>query len=312
MVTAAVTGCAGFIGSHLTEACLARGMTVIGVDSLTGSNDFEQKRSNLATLSRLSGFSFINRDLRDGCDDLFEGVNIVFHLAGKPGVRSSWHRQFDDYLEDNIRATQRVLEAAANRQVARLVFASSSSVYGNADSYPVDETMRPKPFSPYGVTKLAAEHLCQLYESNLGLSVVALRYFTVYGPRQRSDMAIHRLFEAALHGTKFPLFGNGEQRRDFTYVGDVVRANLLAGLVDVPAGTVANIAGGSKASILDLIRVVEEITGRSIELDLHEFEPGDVSHTGANIDRAYEYLGWSPEVSLRSGLELQYRWHLSR
>jgi nucleoside-diphosphate-sugar epimerase len=205
-----------------------------------------------------------------------------------------------------------LLEAAVQRGVGRFVYASSSSLYGNAERYPVDESMRPQPFSPYGVTKLAAEHLCSLYGTNFGLSTVSLRYFTVYGPRQRPDMATYRLFEAAIEGTPFPLFGTGEQLRDFTYVGDVVRANLLAGVADVEPGLVVNIAGGGQCSMHELISLVEEVSGRSIEIDRRDAERGDVGRTGALTDRAREVLGWEPQTTLREGLERQYEWHLSR
>jgi nucleoside-diphosphate-sugar epimerase len=198
------------------------------------------------------------------------------------------------------------------RGLSRFVYASSSSVYGNAERYPVDEAMRVQPFSPYGVTKLAAEHMCSLYAANFGLSTVSLRYFTVYGPGQRPDMATHRLFEAALDGTPFPLFGTGEQLRDFTFVGDVVRANLLAADADFAPGLVANIAGGGECSMIELIALVEEIAGAPIELDRREHQLGDVGRTGAITDVARRELGWRPEVDLRSGLEQQHEWHLSR
>lgn len=312
MTTALVTGCAGFIGSHIADVCLERGDRVIGVDVMTDYYDVDQKRSNLEGALAHDGFEHAEVDINDMPLDLLDGVDVIYHQAGQPGVRSTWRDQFDEYLNRNVLATQRLLESAVQHGVERFVYASSSSLYGNAEHYPVDETMRPQPFSPYGVTKLAAEHLCSLYGTNFGLSTVSLRYFTVYGPRQRPDMATYRLFEAALEGTPFPLFGSGEQLRDFTYVGDVVRANLCAAAADVEPGLVVNIAGGGQCSMHELIAMVEEVTGRTIALDRLQPERGDVGRTGALTDRAREVLGWEPQTTLREGLERQYEWHLSR
>lgn len=312
MAEIVVTGCAGFIGSQISEACLANGDSVRGVDLLTDYYDIAQKQSNLARLLEHSAFEFVQTDIADASDEVLDGAEVVYHQAGQPGVRSSWRTQFDDYMSRNVKATQRLLEAATQLGVGRVVYASSSSVYGNADHYPVDESMRPQPFSPYGVTKLAGEHLCSLYAANFGLAVVSLRYFTVYGPGQRPDMATHRLFEAALNQTAFPLFGSGAQLRDFTYVGDIVRANLLAATADVEPGLVANIAGGGECSMIDLIAMVEDVTGHPILLDHRAAERGDVARTGALTDRARERLGWEPLVGLREGLERQHEWHLSR
>lgn len=312
MSTVLVTGCAGFIGSQIAEACIARGDRVIGVDSFTDYYDVEQKRSNVAALTAAPRFELVERDVAECVGELLDGVDLVFHQAGQPGVRGSWREQFDEYIERNIRVTQRVLEAALRHRLPRLVYASSSSVYGNADRYPVDESMLPRPHSPYGVTKLAAEHLVNLYASNFGLSTVSLRYFTVYGPRQRPDMATHRLFEAALRGGAFPLFGSGEQARDFTYVGDVVAANLLAGAADVPAGLTVNIAGGGQCTMLELIAQVEEISGRTVDVRRLDSEHGDVGRTDALTERAAQTLGWTPVVDLPSGLRHQHEWHRSR
>jgi UDP-glucuronate 4-epimerase len=312
MTTSLVTGCAGFIGSHVVDAGLERGDRVIGVDEITDYYDVSQKRSNIEAALGNDRFEYLEVDINDMPLDLLDDVDVIYHQAGQPGVRSSWRDQFDEYVQRNVSATQRLLEAAVQRGVERFVYASSSSLYGNAERYPVDETMRPQPFSPYGVTKLAAEHLCSLYGGNFGLSTVSLRYFTVYGPRQRPDMATHRLFEAALNGTPFPLFGTGDQLRDFTYVGDVVRANLLAGEADVEPGLVVNIAGGGQCSMHDLIAAVEDVSGRTIRIDRLDPERGDVGRTGALTDRARELLGWTPQVELREGLERQYEWHLSR
>jgi nucleoside-diphosphate-sugar epimerase len=307
-----VTGCAGFIGSQLAEACLANGDTVLGVDLLTDYYDVSQKQANLALLREHPAFDFRHADVIDICDELVEVADVVYHQAGQPGVRASWRDQFDDYISRNVKATQRLLEAATRHGLPRFVYASSSSVYGNAERYPVDESMRLQPYSPYGVTKLAGEHLCSLYATNFGLPVVSLRYFTVYGPRQRPDMATHRLFEAALNAGEFPLFGSGGQLRDFTYVGDVVRANLLAATAEVEPGLIVNVAGGGECSMNELIRMVEEIAGGSIRLDRRDTELGDVGRTGGLTERANTHLGWQPQVTLREGLERQYEWHLAR
>jgi UDP-glucuronate 4-epimerase len=312
MTVAVVTGCAGFIGSHLAEECLDRGDRVVGIDVLTDYYDVGQKRANLAHLLAHPRFEFHERDLLDGFDEFAEGVDVVYHQAGQPGVRASWREQFDEYLARNIAATQRVLEACLLHGVRRVVYASSSSVYGNAEQYPVNERALPQPFSPYGVTKLAGEHLCSLYAANFGLSVVSLRYFTVYGPRQRPDMAAHRLFEAALTGVAFPLFGTGEQVRDFTFVGDAVRANLMAADADLDPGLVFNIAGGGECSMLQHIALVEEVSGCPVPIDPRPGESGDVRRTGGSTTAARKLLGWKPEVPLRLGLERQYEWHLAR
>lgn len=307
-----VTGAAGFIGSQIAQACLERGDRVVGVDLMTDYYDVGQKRRNLERLQRYEAFEFVQHDIATGFDQFVAGADVVFHQAGQPGVRASWREQFDEYLSRNVQATQRVLEACSRSSVSRLVYASSSSVYGNADHYPVDEGMRPKPFSPYGVTKLAAEHLCTLYGHNFGLPVVSLRYFTVYGPGQRPDMATHRLFEAALGGPVFSLFGTGEQRRDFTYVGDVVAANLAAAEAETEPGSVFNVAGGGDHSMLELIDLVGEIVGTPIPIDHRDPERGDVGRTGATTDLARSVLRWEPTTRLRAGLERQHEWHLER
>lgn len=312
VTTTLVTGCAGFVGSWVALECLARGDRVLGVDSMTDYYSLEQKRRNLSRLRKAVRFDHLEVDILELSPDVLDDVDVVFHLAGQPGVRQSWREEFDVYLSRNVLATQRLLELSVDRRINRFVYSSSSSVYGNAARYPVEESMRPQPFSPYGVTKLAGEHLCALYAENFRLPVVSLRYFTVYGPGQRPDMATHRLFEAAVGGSSFPLFGSGEQLRDFTFVGDVVRANLLAADADVEPGLVVNIAGGGACSMLELIEMVEEVSGRPIVVDRHEPERGDVRRTGGAIELARRRLGWSPLTSLREGLECQHEWHLDR
>lgn len=309
---AAVTGCAGFIGSTLAEALLARGDHVVGLDSLSS---YYSRAAKSANMQGLVGprFEYLNLDLTtDDLVDVLSGVEVVFHQAGQPGVRLSWADGFSEYVSANVIGTQRLLEAMRLAEVPRLVFASSSSIYGQAPSYPTCESELPAPHSPYGVTKLAAEHLCSLYASNWGMHTVSLRYFTVYGPRQRPDMAIHRMFEAGLDGSPFPLYGDGSARRDFTYVGDVVRANLAAGSADVAPGTYINVAGGGDISMLDLLRLVGETLGAPIAIDQKPGQAGDVIRTGGAIEQAERLLGWSPLVAIREGLVSQAAWHRGR
>jgi len=304
-----VTGAAGFVGSHLSEELCRCGFDVLGIDCMTDYYDPMEKRANLLTLSQLDTFEFKELDLRTA--DLraaLEGAEVVFHQAGQPGVRGSWADGFDAYCEHNVKATQRLLEAAKDVRTSRVVYASSSSVYGNALSYPTFETDVPSPHSPYGVTKLAAEHLCTLYAANWGVPTVSLRYFTVYGPRQRPDMAIRRLADAAVGGTAFSLFGDGRQVRDFTFVSDVVAANMAAAFEDVPPGTVINIAGGSHAVMADVISLIGELAGSRVDLQRAPKEAGDVQRTGGSTERARELLDWEPRVSLREGLAATVDW----
>jgi nucleoside-diphosphate-sugar epimerase len=308
-----VTGVAGFIGSTLAEALLARGDHVLGVDCFTPYYDRNAKDANLATLRQSDRFELIEADLRsDDVESLVDGMDVVFHQAAQPGVRLSWSEGFADYVGHNVLATQRLLEAVKATSAAKVVYASSSSVYGNALSYPTTEDDLPRPHSPYGVTKLAAEHLCNLYAANWGVHTVALRYFTVYGPRQRPDMAFHRLLEAALSGRTFPLYGDGSAIRDFTFVGDAVRANLAAADHDPPPGTVVNVAGGSSIAMVDLLELAGDIVGGPVAVERLPNQPGDVARTGGTIDRAQRLLGWEPTTDLREGLTAQADWHRAR
>lgn len=310
---ALVTGAAGFIGSTLTDALIARGDHVLGADCFTPYYERAAKEANLR-LARGSGrFELVEADLRSAdLALLLDGIDVVFHQAAQPGVRLSWSDGFAAYDAHNVLGTQRLLEACRLAGVQRVVYASSSSIYGNAVRYPTVETDLPQPHSPYGVTKLAAEHLCCLYASNWGVPTVSLRYFTVYGPRQRPDMAFHRLAEAALNGTAFPLFGDGSQVRDFTYVDDIVSANLAAASADLAPGEVMNVAGGGSATMTELIALAEEVCGRSINLDRRPPQSGDVRQTGGTIDRARELLGWQPSFDVREGLTRQFAWHRER
>ncbi len=310
---ALVTGVAGFIASHLAETLLAEGHTVRGVDCFTPYYDPEIKRRNLVGLTDEPGFELAEADLRiREPGRLLAGVDTIFHLAAQPGVRLSWATDFPLYSEHNILATQRLLEAAKVAGVRRFVFASSSSVYGNAPTYPATEDLNPRPHSPYGATKAAAEHLCNLYADNWGVPAVSLRFFSVYGPRQRPDMALNRLIEAVIAAEPFTLFGTGHQVRDFTYVGDVVRSAIAAAGADLEPGTVLNVAGGSSTKVNDLVDLVGDVLGASVRVVRLMGQAGEVERTGGSTERAEALLGWKPLVDLRKGVEQQAEWHLRR
>lgn len=307
---ALVTGAAGFIGSTLCERLLSDGWTVRGVDCYTPYYPASIKHQNVTRLLSSTSFEMVEGDLQ-ACDlgPLFEGVDTVFHLAGQPGVRLSWSNDFATYLQLNVAVTQRLLEQARMHDVSRFVFASSSSVYGNVTEVPTDESSPTNPFSPYGVTKLAADRLCSAYGENFGLSTVSLRYFTVYGPRQRPDMALHRMIEACATGRSFTVFGDGEQIRDFTFVEDVVDATVRAGTRACPPGECLNIAGIGETSVNALIDVVGRAVGTQLEVRYESAQPGDVRRTGADTSRARSLLGWSPSVSIEEGVTRQVEWH---
>lgn len=306
-----MTGAAGFVGSHIVDRLVTDGWSVVAADSITPYYSVEQKESNLAAIAS-PAVDVVDLDLAvDDLSELVADVDVVFHQAGQPGVRDSWEH-FASYVEHNVIATERLLRAVRQAGCRRLVYASSSSVYGDALSYPTEETTLPRPKSPYGVTKLSAEHLCGVYARNFGVSTVSLRYFTVFGPRQRPDMAMHRLFEAALGGAAFPKFGSGEQVRDFTYVGDVVEANIRAALADVPAGAVVNVAGGGSVTLNDVIGIVERLCGSDVPIAQEGDQAGDVERTGGSIALAHRLLDWEPAVDVEEGLARQYRWHVDR
>lgn len=303
---AVVTGAAGFIGSHLCEHLLTEGDEVVGIDALTDFYDPQRKQAHVARLLEWNGFSFEQLELTAApLEELFEKADVVYHLAGQPGVRPSWGSEFDIYLSRNVAATQRVLEALRAVPVWKLVYASSSSVYGDAETYPTDESLRPQPVSPYGVTKLAGEHLCELYRRAFDVPAVSLRLFTVYGPRQRPDMAFARLVSAALNGTSFLLYGDGEQTRDFTFVEDVVAAMRRAALSTFTG--VANIGGGARTSMIEAVRTVEALS-QPIDLVRLPVQHGDVRHTGADISLARQSFGYDPQVNLREGLSRMVRY----
>lgn len=306
---ALVTGAAGFVGSTLAKQLLRDGHEVVGLDSLTDYYELSIKRGNLAAIPH-RGFTFHQADLNTAdLDDLLIDVDWVFHQAGQPGVRMSWGKDFAVYVRQNVEATQRLLEAAKrSRRLQRLVYASSSSVYGNAESYPTAETARPQPVSPYGVTKLAAEHLCSLYAANFGVPTVSLRYFTVYGPGQRTDMAFTRFVRAAVLDEVISIYGTGEQVRDFTFVDDVVQANLAAAGGEVESGEVFNVAGGSNVSVNQTLDVLRSLSGRVLKIDYSDTVAGDVFRTGGDTTKIESVLGWRPTVTIEEGLERHLSW----
>jgi UDP-glucuronate 4-epimerase len=304
---ALVTGCAGFIGSHLTDALLGDGWEVRGVDCFNDNYAPPEKAENLIAARAYEGFELITADLAvTGCDALLDGCDVVFHLAAEPGVRSSWGRRFDRYLRNNVAATQRLLEALPLG--IRLVYASSSSVYGDSETLPTPEDAPPQPRSPYGVTKLGAEQLCRVYHADHGLDTVALRFFTVYGPRQRPDMAFRRFCEAAAAGRPIELFGDGRQSRDFTYVTDVVAAIRAAGEAPGAGGGVYNVGGGDPVSLNCALERLAGLAGRPLDVRRHGRESGDVLHTAADIGAARRELRWAPRTALADGLAAEFEW----
>src|SRR5256886_10030225 len=303
-----VTGAAGFIGSHLCERLLADEHEVIGIDSFSDYYERGRKEQNLETLRRDGRFTLEELDLvAADLSKSLRGAKVVFHLAGQPGVRPSWGGHFDRYVQDNIVATQRLLEALREVAVERLVFASSSSVYGDAEMFPTKETALPRPVSPYGMTKLAAEHLAFVYLRNFGIPATSLRYFTVYGPRQRPDMAFVRFMEALVENQEIGIFGDGEQTREFTYVSDALDGTVKAATADV-VGQIINLGGGSRGTVNRVLDTLEDISNAQARRKYLPVPPGEARHTGASINVARERLGWEPRVSLREGLTKQWQW----
>jgi len=308
MDTQLVTGVAGFIGSHLAERLVAEGHAVRGVDCFTDYYPRADKEANLAGLRREPRFELVEADL---CETdvaaLLQGISCVFHQAAQAGVRRSWGKDFLSYARNNVVATQRVLEGCKDAKPARVVYASSSSVYGDSDDMPLRESSLPRPISPYGVTKLAAEHLCRLYTVNYGVPTISLRYFTVYGPRQRPDMAFHIFIRAMLEGRPFEVYGDGTQTRDFTYVSDIVDANVRAMTRGTP-GETYNIGGGTRLSLSAVIDLLEEIGGTGARREMKDVQKGDVRHTLADVTRAERDLGYVRQVVLKEGLTREYLW----
>ena len=317
-----VTGCAGFLGSTLVDTLLARGHDVVGIDVFSDYYDPALKRENIAGALGHDRFRLVEADMNEvDLAGLVDDREIVFHFAAQAGVRASWGAEFDVYLHSNIGATQRLLEAivtsrARGGEFGRLVYSSSSSVYGNQDTYPVVEDVDKRPFSPYGVSKLAAEHLCVLYADNHGVPSSSLRYFTVYGPRQRPDMAFRKFLEAAADGKPWIVYGDGSQTRDFTFVADAVRANLLAADDPSPCG-VYNIGGGARITLEDALVILREKAlaqgvANDVTLEHHGTVKGDVRHTYADGTRAREAIGFEARVDLATGLDAEARWVAER
>lgn len=309
-VRAVVTGAAGFIGSHLCDRLLADGHDVIGIDSLSDYYPRSLKELNLAGARETNRFALSELDLaRDDLRSTLDGAEVVFHLAGRSGLGTVSEEQFGEYVRDNILSTQRLLEALRHQSLRRFVYASSSSVYGEAEGLPTKESAVPRPLSTYGITKLAAEHLVRQHGRDFGIPTAVLRYFTVYGPRQRPDMAISRFMRALLDGQEIEIRGDGEQTRDFTYVDDVVEATLRAASADV-VGEVINVGGGSRTTINSVLSRLEEIAGRSVRSRHLNAAPADQRHAAASINVARQRLGWEPRVSLPAGLAGQWFWFL--
>ena len=305
---ALVTGAAGFIGSHLVEQLLADGAHVVGIDCYTDYYARELKDANLAAARRHARFTFVEGRLQDAnLDHLLRDTTHVFHLAAQAGVRQSWGRDFAVYTACNVEATQVLLEACTRTELSKLVYTSSSSVYGDDGELPMREDHRPQPVSPYGVSKLAAEHLCYLYWVSYKVPTVSLRYFTVYGPRQRPDMAFNQFLRAMLSGSPITLYGNGEQTRDFTFVRDAVSATIAAADRGRP-GSVYNIGGGARASVNRVLELMTACTGTRPRIERHPVQKGDMRDTYADTTAARRALGFAPTVSLEGGIEAEYQW----
>lgn len=303
-----VTGAAGFIGSSICDRLLAEGREVVGIDCLTDYYDPARKRRNIAGALEQPGFTFVEEDLLD-CDlaGHLDGCELVFHQAAQAGVRASWGQEFGIYLHCNLAATQRLLEHLKGREEIKLVYASSSSVYGSVKELPMRETSLPRPFSPYGVTKLAAEQLIDLYRLNYGLRAAALRYFTVYGPRQRPDMAFNIFIRAALRGETLSIYGDGSQTRDFTFIEDIVEANSRAAVYDGDE-YVFNAGGGSRVTLKEALNLLQEALDEELKLDFQPSSKGDVPDTLADTERIEKELGFKPRIGLAEGLKREVDW----
>ena len=307
-----VTGVAGFIGSHLAERLLAEGHQVRGVDKFLPNYPRRLKESNLSRLRDHPRFQFAEGDVaRLDLSELLRGVSYIFHLAAQPGVRASWGREFMEYTHNNVLATQALLEASKGAEMKKFVYASSSSVYGDTDDLPTRENGMTRPVSPYGVSKLAAEHLCYLYWKEFAVPTVSLRYFTVYGPRQRPDMFFHILMRAHQRGEEIPVYDDGRQSRDFTFCSDIVEGTVAAALYP-GAGEVFNLGGGARTTVTEVVSMIERISGRKAKLKMLARQQGDVRHTEAEIGRARETIGFQPRVGLFDGLVQEWDWMRQR
>jgi len=306
-----VTGAAGFIGSHLSEALLLQGHSVLGVDCFTDYYARSLKLANIAHLHKAGMFKLVDADLSSGrLSLLLKDVEYVFHLAAQPGVRASWGRSFSHYIKDNIVATQRLLEGLKDSQVRKVIYASSSSIYGDSERLPTPEETTPRPVSPYGATKLAAEHLCYVYFRNYRVPVVQLRYFTVYGPRQRPDMAFTRFISGISSGREIEVFGDGEQKRDFTYVKDTVAGTILA--MEARPGTTYNVGTGRTTSLNDVIAMMESLIGKKARVKEIRAALGDVRNTSADITKITSDLGFKAKSALEDGLRAQVSYQLGK
>lgn len=307
-----VTGCAGFIGSHLVDRLLGDGHEVVGIDCLTDYYDPEVKRANLSSALNDARFTFMERDLlgllrpQDGLRPTFATAQLIYHLAAQAGVRASWGACFRTYTDSNVLGTQVVLEAALEGSAAKVVYASSSSVYGDSPDMPLNEDGVCRPVSPYGVTKLAGEHLCRLYAGAYGLHTVSLRFFTVYGPRQRPDMAFHKFMRALLRDEPIDVYGDGEQTRDFTFVDDIVEALVRA--PKAPSGSVVNVGGGHRVTLLEALDILGKVAGLTPRVRMMPSERGDARDTWADLGRARKYLDYAPRTDLRDGLAAEWDW----
>jgi len=310
MAISIVTGAAGFIGSHLVEALLNQGQQVIGIDQFSDYYDPALKYKNISQFQNHAGFKLIEGNIQSlDWATLLVDVEVVYHQAAQPGVRASWGQSFRVYTEQNINATQVLLEAAKDAlSLKRLVFASSSSVYGDAETLPTHESICPQPVSPYGITKLAAESLCGLYYKNFDVPFTALRYFTVYGPRQRPDMAFHKFFKSVLLEQAIPIYGDGQQTRDYTFVSDAIAANLAAATVPEAVGEIFNIGGGSRVVLTEVIDTMEKVIGQPVRREYIENAIGDARHTAADVSKARKLLSYQPQVTLVDGLTQEWHW----
>jgi len=309
-MNAIVTGCAGFIGSHLTERLLKEGFNVVGIDNFSDFYPKEAKEKNLESAIKNPRFILIKKDILNMrfCG-LIENMDYVFHLAAQPGVRPSWGENFEIYVRNNILATQKLLEACKDTKIKKFIYASSSSVYGNAETswFGMSEDRAPKPISPYGVSKLAGEQLCSLYLINFGIPTVILRYFSVYGERQRPDMAFHKFIKSALKGEKIKVYGDGSQTRDFTYISDVIDATMSAINSNVKGKTI-NVGGGCRITVNETITLLEPLLGSEISVNYVETQKGDAKDTFASINMARRLLNYSPKVELAEGLRREIEW----
>lgn len=303
-----VTGAAGFLGSNISERLISMGADVIGIDCFIDYYPRALKEKNLANLWQSKQFTFIEQSLLAvNLVELLDGVDYVFHQAAQAGVRASWGKDFEIYTENNIKATQQLLEACRMRPIKRLIYASSSSVYGDVKEFPMRETMFLQPVSPYGVSKLAAEHLCVLYWKNFNVPTISLRYFTVYGPRQRPDMAFNKFIKAIMKGEPIRIYGDGKQTRDFTFVADAVDANISAMTNGTPGG-VYNIGGGSRISVNEVLAILGKISGIEPKISYEEKQKGDVQDTCADTTLARKELLYAPKVGIEEGLRQEFEW----